>query len=67
VTRSKTIMALSAVAGGIAVIAFVVGWSDSRSHGEGNSGMAFLLPIYASLIPIYVAAARRRKGCKKNG
>ena len=59
------LVALMVLIGGAAFIALAP-HSSSSDGGIGNSHFPWivLLPIYTSLIPIYIGAARRRR--KKN-
>ena len=71
-TKKKQIVAAVAVA----LVAFTAGLvmmllspasSESADNHPSHAQWIILLPIYTSLIPIYLAAMRRRKNKKNNG
>ena len=69
--RKRALVAL-AIAFAALTVGLVLVLLSPASSGNGNdhassAGWIALVPIYTSLIPIYLAAARRRKNKKNDG
>lgn len=54
------------VAGAVAALLLASPETPEQSH-HSSIAWVVLVPIYASFVPVYVAAARRRRNKKKNG
>ena len=65
---AAAVVALVVVMAGLTIlILFGPASPDGKDDHASHAGWIALVPIYTSLIPIYIAAARRRKSKKTDG